>query len=257
MQIFIVILIITVFKLTFAAAQAPELSHWLPPVHLNLMDYSAQLEKSGLESPSQIRLENKKALQRLSQKNREFDYRKTTLTKKEAWQLLERVINHPIVGHQTIENYDPNHQFGFCFGRATWVWLEALRMGLDKKSIVKIFIVGPMRADDITWQFHVATAVRTKGFFGDSWVVIDTNANRPLSPEEFLAKYESVSTDKKLRLFVSDPQRLGASSTIKFGPMHFKDSRNDSNYNRYFQDMLSHFSNAINYEHTKKCKYLF
>ena len=87
--------------------------------------------------------------------------------------------------------------------------------------------------------------------------MIDSTFDRAITVEQFLNFYGQFNANEKLRLIVTDPQRLVPSSTDKFKPMDYRNFENDYLYNRYFQDLLRNFSNSVNFKLTKMCKYLF
>ncbi len=237
-----------------------EFSHWQPSVQLNLYQEIEKLEKNSRSpevSVKQIDDENKKAMKELRDWPWGKTNRKKYITKEDATKLLADMASDPVVGYESWKTYDPELRFGFCFGRATWAWLEAIALGYDKSSIKKLFLIGPMQTGDITWQFHVATAIRARGLIRDQWLVVDSNFDKIVTVEEFFEKYKAQSTDNKLRLVITEPQRLGPSSTTKFGPGHYKNVLNDASYNQYFKNLISSISSRINYRHTKQCRYLF
>ncbi|RZA08733.1 MAG: hypothetical protein EOP11_03980 [Proteobacteria bacterium] len=90
--------------------------------------------------------------------------------------LLKLVDKHPVADAKFYDKYAPEGGTGFCFGRAITAHIEALRMGLDKESIKKIWIVGAMEGTSDSWGHHVATIVRgPKG----KWYTIDPNYDTP------------------------------------------------------------------------------
>lgn len=260
------IIIISILLATHVATAAnlvTDFAHWLPSIQLNLYNHSEQLVADGIDTPNKIEVANQKAITEMYKKpvKNKHSQRRNFIEKHEAIDLLYRLKSDPVTTYDNQEMYDPKGHFGFCFGRATWVWLEAIKLGLAKDSIKKIFLVGPMHAGNIQWQFHVATAVRgkVKGLFFDreTWYVIDPNFERPMTLEAFYEHYRQFSIDKKLRLFVTEPQRLGPSSTFKFGPQAYSNSNNEKEYNAYFADMLSNYRNKIQFRNSNKCKHLF
>lgn len=248
------------FQIVLAQNAVTEFSHWQPSVQLNLYKEIAKLEMEARDpnqTIKQIEVENNRALRELRDWPWGSVNRKKYITKDDAAKLLKGMVSDPVVGRNSWQTYDPEGRFGFCFGRATWAWLEAIALGYDKSSIKKIFLIGPMKAGGIAWQFHVATAIRARGLIRDQWLVIDSNFNTIVTVEEFYEKYKAQSTDQKLRLIITEPQRLGPSSTTKFGPGHYKNVMNDASYNQYFKDLISNLSGRINYQKTNKCHYLF
>ena len=237
-----------------------EFSHWQPSVQLNLYQEIEKIERGSRDHQDtvwQVDAENTKAMKEL----RDWPWgkvnRKKYITKNDADMLLAGMANDPVAGRSSWLTYDPELRFGFCFGRATWAWLEAIALGYDKSSIKKLFLIGPMKTGNITWQFHVATAIRARGIIRDQWLVIDSNFDKVVTVEEFFEKYKAQSTDQKLRLIITEPQRLGPSNTAKFGPGHYKNVANDASYNQYFKDLVSSIASRVNYRHTKQCRYLF
>ena len=230
---------------------------------MNLYQQSEALAASGIDTAEKIDASNLQVMAEMYKKpvKNKHSSRRNHIEKYEAIDLLYRLKSDPVASFDNSDKYDPNGQFGFCFGRATWVWLEAIKLGISKDSIKKIFLVGPMRAGDIDWQFHVATAIRgkNKGIFFDkeTWYVLDSSFERLKTVEEFYDFYRAESIDRKLRLFVTEPQRLGPSTTTKFGPGDYNNPMNDKEYNAYFADMLSNFRNKIQYQNSNKCKHLF
>ncbi len=253
----LVLAVLTLSYDVFAQDAVTKFSHWLPPIQSNLYEEIQKEQDSQFDTPSEIKKENKNAISLLNKKTSKKTVRAKYITQSEADNLVYRLKNDPVVRSSENKNYDPNGRYGFCFGRATWVWLNALEAGMDKDSIKKIFLVGPMRASNLDWQFHVATAIRSKGFFSDTWLVIDSTFDRAITVEQFLNFYGQFNANEKLRLIVTDPQRLVPSSTDKFKPMDYRNFENDYLYNRYFQDLLRNFSNSVNFKLTKMCKYLF
>lgn len=257
------IAILSLFGAATAFAEVPKNVHWLPSLQLDLFRHGQDLSAAGHDRSEVILEANRTALAVLdslkpTEKN---STRRSFLELNEAYDLLKDLNTNPLINGDLGHLYDPESKTGFCFGRAAWVWLNAIRMGLSKEAIKKVFLIGPMNSYGRDWQFHVATAVRIKkkGLFFDSyeWMVIDNNFTEPKSVNFFYENYLAASTDKKLRLFISDPQRLGASNTIKFGPAHFKNPKNDTEYNAYFKDMLKTTSTRVQLEHTNKCEFLF
>ena len=259
-------IILTLLLFVLSSAQAnntePELAHWLPSLHHNLYDYADRLEQEGLDRPELIQNANRDALIQLRKvksiaesKMRQF------ITRPEAELLLRQLKSDPVASPAGGQVYDPDGKLGFCFGRATWVWLQAMRMGVDKNSIKKLFLVGPMDADGRMWQFHVATAIRgrTSALEGSKyvWYVIDSDFNHVKTADKFFEFFAKTSTDSKLRLFISDPQRLGASNTLKFGPVHYNNPYNEIGYNLFFRDMLLNLKNGNNFDRPNLCKILF
>lgn len=170
--------------------------------------------------------------------------RSTWITKEQAESVRKLMKNHPVVGERSIEKYDPNGNFGFCFGRAIWAHLELLRRNVSKQSIKKVFVVGEMDdKESPLWDYHVATAVKGPD---DVWWVIDTWVNKVMTVEEWYNEMNKMSTDDRLRLYVTEPNRIG--------PKEWKYNIDDGGlytYNSYFEDMFRYFRDHPPRDHEK------
>lgn len=155
-----------------------------------------------------------------------------------SFEQAQKIINRTNTNKVTGQNYkyDPKGEIGFCFGRALYAHLELLRHGVAKDSIKKVFIVGPMRAGGIDWQFHVATLVKANDKSG--WYAVDTFIGRPVLLEDWFANFQKFSTDGKLRMYVTKANKIGPNAweyNIKPGGLF------DGFYNDYFKDMFQFF----------------
>lgn len=196
--------------------------------------------------------------------------RVTGATYEQAALVLKNLMNHPMYISER-QDYDTERNLGLCFGRATYLHLELLRYGVNKDSIKKIFVVGPMSAGTgIVWQFHVATLV--KDATTNQWWALDTNLGKPLLVEQWMYEYKRMATDKKYRIFrsplidrtkslrfyVTEPQKIGPSSweyNIQYGGLFHE------NYHMYFKDMFRYFKkNPVNLDqkfNRHQCRNLF
>lgn len=172
------------------------------------------------------------------------------VTYDQAALVLKNLMNHPMYISEK-QDYDTERKLGLCFGRALYLHLELLRYGVNKDSIKKIFVVGPMSAGtDKVWQFHVTTLV--KDAQSNQWWAMDTNIGKPLLVERWMDTYKKTATDKtyrifrsplvdrtkSLRFYVTEPQKIGPSSweyNIQLGGLFHE------NYHMYFQDMFRYF----------------
>lgn len=167
------------------------------------------------------------------------DKRRTEISLAEATEIVRIMDADPVVGIKSAPKYDPQSNWGYCFGRAAWAYMELLRRGVAKGSIKKIFAVGPMAAWGMQWQFHVATIVRSKG----GWVVIDTVPGKPLKVEKWMDYFAKQNSDKTLMFFVSEPSRVNPLSNSRFNARHFRNDFTAPEYRAYFQDMVVRFQN--------------
>ncbi|GEM_PF-1551548 len=127
------------------------------------------------------------------------------LSAKEQQYLYDLVEAGSVTSIRALGKYDPEHQTGFCFGRAMAVHLMARRMGLREESIRKLFVVGCLGSGGKTeWRFHVATMV--KGDDG-AWHALEMNvAKGPLSAPEWVREMHRVwDPEQKARLYVTSP----------------------------------------------------
>lgn len=145
--------------------------------------------------------------------------------------LYDKVKNHPVASCKNVKKYDPDGNIGFCFGRAMSVHLEALRMGVAKESVRKMWAVGSMKYKNIFWQHHVATMVRDeKG----AWWVIDPEYKKPKLLKEWYKTIKKMDSDDKLQFFSSEGKRFGPASDATYTP----DDMTSEFYNGYFEDLM-------------------
>jgi len=127
------------------------------------------------------------------------------LTGQEQQYIYDLVASGNVTSLGALGRYDPDHQIGFCFGRAMAVHLLSRRMGLAEDSIRKLFIVGCLGSGGKTeWRFHVATVV--KGCDG-AWHTVEMNvAKGPLPVQDWVAEMHRVwDPGKKARLYAASP----------------------------------------------------
>ncbi len=188
------------------------------------------------KTPAEVADMNLKTLQGIQQ---EVPFRTTStraveISEATADKLVDLTYQNPVVNPGN-KKYDPNRNIGFCFGRATFIHLMLLKMGVQKNSIRKIWAIGPMNTGDINWRYHVATMVYTK----KGWLVLDTNHGGPVTPQEWIATYSKMSTDGKLRFYASDASKfafmIGKYSRLQLG-MDINQERDF--YRGYFKDMM-------------------
>lgn len=122
-----------------------------------------------------------------------------------------------------VNEYDPHNQVGFCFGRAMFSHLEALKFKIDKELILKFWLVGEF--ENAHWNHHVAVGVRGND---KKWYIVD-----PLFDQIFLAEhYLEIFNSKfgnRLALVPSSPKRFLSAKAIK-----------DDNYAGYQKRHLYH-----------------
>lgn len=214
--------------------------------HQLLLDRKSLVEKDLIEAypaevagktPAEVVEMNRKLLESIKGEVpfRTTSTRATEISEAAAHRLVDLTYENPVVNPGN-KKYDPNRNIGFCFGRATFIHLMLLKMGVQKNSIRKIWAIGPMNTGDINWRYHVATMVYTKE---KGWLVLDTNHGGPVTPQEWVATYSKMSTDGKLRFYSSDASKfsfmMGKYARIQMG-LDLPQERDF--YRNYFKDMM-------------------
>ncbi len=168
-------------------------------------------------------------------------HRAQTISWLDGFKLLSATFNHPVVGYEQVTKYSrENEEMGYCFGRAMYIHLTLLKMGLQKESIQKIWAVGPMKSTsspEISWGYHVATIAFSKE---EGWIVLDANEANPLKVEDWMNAFTPLSLDQKLRFYITDANKQ-ALYTDKYSPylLGLNLSREDDWFKNYFVDMLA------------------
>lgn len=151
--------------------------------------------------------------------------------------LHRAIIDHPVARYSSLKKYDPKGDIGFCFGRALAVQIEALKMGVAKENIKKIWIVGGMKSGSIDWGYHVSTIVRGSD---QKWYTIDTNTEEPkLLVDWYQRLANRFENDGRLQLFVTDAKRFGPNGGADTGPIQ-PGTVSSPFYNNYFKDLVAH-----------------
>lgn len=136
------------------------------------------------------------------------DHRAQAIDWKRAQRILDVVFDHPTIGFKADDFYSqPGEEMGFCFGRAMYMHLLALKLGIQKESIKKIWAVGPMHSDKpgIEWGYHVALLIFSK----QGWIVLDPNSMRVLPIQEWVRIYSLKSLDGRLRFYATGAEKFG------------------------------------------------
>lgn len=154
--------------------------------------------------------------------------------------LYDEASTDKVADYAKVKKYDPTGGIGFCFGRAMNAHLYALRAGLAKESIRKIWAVGTMKYDRIFWRYHVTTIVRrTDG----NWMAIDPEYNKPITIREWFKVVKAMDADDKLQFFTSSAKRFGPGSNDTYSNDQLDpkklDPRAGDAYNGYFHDLLA------------------
>jgi hypothetical protein len=197
-------------------------------------------EETAGKTPADIAMMNKEMLDSIEAEIplRDTSTRNISISQTAAERLLKLTLNNPVASPGNSKYDQPGTSIGYCFGRATFIHLMLLKMGVQKNSIRKIWDVGPMKAGGIMWQFHVATAVYTEG---KGWLVIDTNHYAPMPVRDWVSHYGNQSSPAGMvRFYASDASKfafqLGKYSRVQLG---IEMSRDKDWYRNYFKDMMT------------------
>lgn len=134
--------------------------------------------------------------------------RAQTLDRVQAQKILDIVFNHPTIGFRADDIYSrPGEEMGFCFGRAMYMHLLALKIGVQKESIKKIWAVGPMQSDTpgVDWGYHVGLMVYSK----EGWIVLDPNLRHVYLVKDWVQKFSEKSIDGRIRFYATEPNKFG------------------------------------------------
>ncbi len=152
--------------------------------------------------------------------------------------LYSKVAENKVSSLCSVSKYDPAGGKGFCFGRATTAHLEALRAGIDKNQVRKVWAVGNFKTSLGRWRYHVATIVRASD---GKWMAIDPIVGKPITLEEWYKKMAGYESTHDMRLLTTTADRYGPSTTSKYSPKEFQ----KSTYNDYFNDLMKNFRDEI------------
>ncbi len=199
-----------------------------------------QRKEAEMYSPKQIKNLNEGVIRELEAYIPEqSSQRAGSISMQEVSRLLDVVRNHPVVAPQNRKKYEPeNVEIGYCFGRAAYLHLMMLKMGLSRSSVVKIWAVGEQSnpGSEKNWGHHVATAVYVRGW---GWMTIDTNSFKIQTIRHWVGGNVRYSVDQKLRIYVSPASRF-ALQIPKYDrlQMGLDLSRENDWYRGYFTDLL-------------------
>jgi hypothetical protein len=159
-----------------------------------------------------------------------------------ARDILSKMRENPVVAMWNTKKYDPKDQgIGFCFGRAMFAHLELAMRNLDRDSIKKAFVVGPMSTGDgNSWGWHVTTIAQSKSEDGSEvWLALDPVTGVRTLEEWYEEMYNYYSTDKKLKIYITEAGKFGPTQ----GAYHRLVFENPF-YNEYFVDLQKEFEKA-------------
>lgn len=106
----------------------------------------------------------------------------------------------------------PSEPYGLCIGESMAVHLEAIRQGIQKESIRKIWAVGGLKGPGMS-EFHVATLIQAEG---GGWWAIDPRMESAVPVDDWAENILSHSVTGKTRLFVTEAKRFALSSPRQY-----------------------------------------
>lgn len=129
-------------------------------------------------------------------------------TRSQAQEILQSAFSHPVIGDSAAKKYDTYSETGFCFGRAAFVHLALLNMGVKPEHIAKVFVMGGLYREGVGWDYHVATTVLSSE---GHWLVIDTLAGEVLSLQSWMKKvseWDGNRVHPKLRFYFTEATKF-------------------------------------------------
>lgn len=174
----------------------------------------------------------------------------STASKDKINSIFKAVADNPTAATCQLPTYDPTGRIGYCFGRAVAGHIEALKQGISKDSIKKIWAVGSPSRDAMAknWGYHVATAIR--GSDG-KWYVMDTLYPKPLTVEEWYLSLTEKNGSGKTRIYYTEPDRMGLKPTSEPVKKWITDNDGFTN-NTYFEDLMKTFQEESRQNSLKK-----
>lgn len=216
-------------------------SELLNPVDIDLI----QLRNTEMKkySPRELKKMNSQLIKKMDSLPFLYSEKKaTSISMNHAEQLIKILNEFPVVCPADGEKYQAEEEkkIGYCFGRATLVHLLLLKMGIDKNAILKAWVVGPHKSNDgqLDWGFHVAIMVQVDGY---GWRLIDNGSGGRVYPlNMWFNAFNSYSTDKKMRLYITNAQKFGP-RIAKYSPLELglTVSKDKDWYRGYFRDLMA------------------
>ena len=154
--------------------------------------------------------------------------------------LIHSYRYHPVIGPKAVEQYQQTGvSIGYCFGRAYYFHRALQKLGVSDVAIKKAWIVGKIGD---SWQFHVATIVRSSD--GDWWVMDTVNSawkNGVRIKDWYL--YWKRNSSSRTRIYFTNAEKftpgLGAYDPVQLG---YGLDRSKDWYKNYFVDLDSWFA---------------
>ncbi|MES2857315.1 MAG: hypothetical protein V4692_15705 [Bdellovibrionota bacterium] len=230
-----------------AAAEAAILQKHKALVKQDLLQYRER--EVRYLTPDQVEALNQRDISDLLSLKieRRLKNRTPDITREDAQAMINSIEYNPVTSSYAYRKYSPvGREIGFCFGRAMYGHILGLHLGVQKESIKKAWVVGPMNSGGIMWSFHVTTLMKS----GDTWLAIDNYPGQLLTVDEWLKHMQPQSVDKKLRIYITDAEKfVGGFGYDSVQLNHFGDykkyaelPRDRDWYSGFFKDMLNWFA---------------
>lgn len=216
-------------------------AQWSQPVNLLNTDLmKLQKKEVYLKTEDQVRAMNQDAITKLeatrpSDKN--TSKRREFLTREEMIAIHQEIYQNEVASSGDAYS-QPNVSIGYCFGRATFYHITLLKNKVDKSAIRKAFVVGPMDAYGLMWQFHVSTIVRGEDM---KWYTIDSNYSKPMELSKWTEAHFQMGPQKSVRLYITDPIKFTPTASYDRLQMGLSLDRETDWYRGYFQDLMKSF----------------
>lgn len=148
-------------------------------------------------------------------------------------------LNTNLVTMNRTKYEQPGTAIGYCFGRAMFVHLYALKNHYRKAQIRKIWAVGDMKTEHYHWAFHVATMVQD-GATGE-WRVIDSLMKSAVSPRHWTQMFLEQNAEKRdLRFYVTSAEKFTPNmGKYTRGQLGLDLSLGKDWYKHYFVDLMA------------------
>ncbi len=131
--------------------------------------------------------------------------RQPAFTSRQQEELFERIRTNDVVG--TTCTYQ---SVGFCAPRATVGYMEALKMGLSKNSMRKVWVRGNFRSPQGNdWDYHVALSVRGRD---GNWYMLDPDRfSGPVPMQQWYDEMATLSRNGdnpgRFNMFITEARR--------------------------------------------------
>ncbi|RZA07647.1 MAG: hypothetical protein EOP11_07115 [Proteobacteria bacterium] len=131
--------------------------------------------------------------------------RRTTADHLARSQIFKALEENPVASLCELHRWDPTSTVGLCFGRAVAAHIQALRSGMAKESIKKVWVVGRPKFGTEMWSYHVATAIRGEDGL---WYALDPKFGKPVTVREWYAGLTESDGTGLSRFYYTKPQRI-------------------------------------------------